>query len=86
MEVGFFNYEAALTNARISQVSDVQMRALFQKHAGSRYANSPGSQWRTFPPAAADSLKARCRFNVAASVMPVNLFRFIEYHLLKVAI
>lgn len=68
--MGFFNYEAALAEDRISQLSDVQMRALFKKHAGSSYANSPGSQWQTFPLAVAYSLNALCKFNVAALVMP----------------
>lgn len=38
------NYKATLTEVRISQLSDVQMRALFKKHAGSSYANLEGSQ------------------------------------------
>lgn len=44
------------------------MRALFQKHAGSGYANWPGgSQWQTSLLAAAYSLNALCKFNVAAA-------------------
>lgn len=46
--MGCFNYEAALAEARISQLSEVQMRALFKEHAGSSYGNSLGSQWQTF--------------------------------------
>lgn len=66
MKVGFLNYGAALAAATISQLSDVQMRASFQKQAGSRYANSAGSRRRTFPPPPQDSLKALCKCNVAA--------------------
>ena len=68
--MGFFNYEAALAEARISQLSDVQMRALFKKHAGSSYANSPGFTVADLSLAVAYSLNALCKFNVAALVMP----------------